>query len=210
MWNPIVLLTVGIVLSVILLIGAAVLGIDKGVLSNMGRPEYARGVITYLFAIVTIGTAAVLVLSSLTTATVNGEDKQFQQAKEVLSLLLGIFGTMVGYYFGSEASTRGGRTNAVPLAVSTLDVHPNPTQAGGKITVRGFVSGGTPPYDYGVAIGSIPADARERMNDNGWIVKELSLDCGFAGSSGFVGVTVKDASGNRIDNATSFGVTKPV
>jgi len=87
--NPVVGLTVLIVMSVVALIGAAVLGIDKGVLQNMGRRDYARGLITYLFAVVTIGAAAVLVLSALTSNGSTAEANRFENGKEILSLLLG-------------------------------------------------------------------------------------------------------------------------
>ena len=64
--NPVVLIAVLILLSVFVLIGSAIFGIDRGVLTGMSRIDFARGLITYLFAIVTIGTAVVLVVSGLT------------------------------------------------------------------------------------------------------------------------------------------------
>ena len=66
--NPVVVLAGIIVLSVLFLILCAIFGWDKGVLQNMSRTDYARGLITYLFAVVTIGTAVVLVVSALTTS----------------------------------------------------------------------------------------------------------------------------------------------
>jgi len=50
--------------SVIALIAAAVLGLDRGVLQNMANPEYARGLITFLFAVVTIGSALLLIVAN--------------------------------------------------------------------------------------------------------------------------------------------------
>src|SRR5215469_14812184 len=95
--NPVVALTIVLVLSVIALIGAAVLGLDKGVLLSMGQRDFARGLITYLFAVVTIGTAAILVLDAL-TAPVQVQypqgDQRFEHGKEILTLRLGIFGTI--------------------------------------------------------------------------------------------------------------------
>ena len=101
--NPVVLLSVLVVLSLVVLISAAVLGIDRGVLSGMARADYARGLITYIFAVVTIGIAVALVLSALTSQNpAKKTDARFQRGKEVLSLLLGVSGTIVGFYFGSE------------------------------------------------------------------------------------------------------------
>ncbi|BAV47121.1 DNA polymerase [Mesorhizobium loti] len=63
--NPIVILATLILLSLFVMIGASMLGVDHGFLSGMARPELARGLITYLFAIVTIGIAVALVLNTL-------------------------------------------------------------------------------------------------------------------------------------------------
>jgi hypothetical protein len=131
-----------IVLSVIALIGAAVLGFDRGVLNSMARPEAARGLITYLFAVVTIGTAVVLVLSALVGTNEAIDDKRFQRGKEVLALMLGLFGTIVGFYFASSAPSLGGE--AAILRLSALDVTPRVIEAGGKVTVRAVVSGVSP------------------------------------------------------------------
>jgi hypothetical protein len=50
-----------ILLAIFFLIGAAIFKLDKGeVLLSMSKVEFARGLITYLFAVVTIGTAVVL------------------------------------------------------------------------------------------------------------------------------------------------------
>jgi len=106
--NPVVVLAGIIVLSVLFLILCAIFGWDKGELQNMSRTDYARGLITYLFAVVTIGTAVVLVVSALTTSADDRHEKQFQRGKEILSLLLGVFGTIVGFCFGAEVSGSSG------------------------------------------------------------------------------------------------------
>src|SRR5262245_49760326 len=62
--NPIVVIALAILFGVFFLIGAAILGLDKGVLAKMSESAFARGLITYLFSVVTIGTAVVLVVYS--------------------------------------------------------------------------------------------------------------------------------------------------
>ena len=90
--NPVVLIAFGMVLAIVLLIGATTLGLDKGlVLTKMGQVEFARGLITYLFAVVTIGTAVVLVVSALTSDETPANERRFERGKEILSLLLGVF-----------------------------------------------------------------------------------------------------------------------
>src|SRR5215510_8659692 len=84
--NPIPFTVLLILTSVLLLIGANVIGLDSGkVLTRMGEHEFARGLITYLFAVTTIGTAVVLLLSALMGKLV--VDEAFQRGKEILALL---------------------------------------------------------------------------------------------------------------------------
>jgi uncharacterized membrane protein len=81
--NPIVLIALMILFSIFALIGSAIFGWDKGVLTGMGRIDFARGLITYLFAVVTIGTAVVLVVSALTGTEDEVHEKRFQRGKEI-------------------------------------------------------------------------------------------------------------------------------
>src|SRR5258708_10327050 len=86
--NPVTVLAGGMLLAIVLLIGASTLGLDKGlVLSKMGQVEFARGLITYLFAVVTIGTAVVLVVSALTTEETPAHERRFYRGKGNLALL---------------------------------------------------------------------------------------------------------------------------
>src|SRR5262245_18864490 len=99
--DPIVFVITMITLTTIGLIGASVLGLDYGVvLKSMGTTEFARGLITYLFAITTIGVAVSVILYALTQSGTGTDPKdiRFDRAKDVLSLLLGVFGTIVGFY----------------------------------------------------------------------------------------------------------------
>src|SRR6516162_7652171 len=203
MINPIVILVATIIVSTIALIGAAVLGIDKGVLRSMGRPDFARGLITYLFSIVTIGTAAVIVLSSLTASPGDAaQDKQFQQGKEVLSLLLGVFGTIIGYYFGAEASSRSG-IDSRDVRLSSLDVSPAAVEPEGKMMVRAVVTGGVPPYLYGVAVGEERPDTKEPVGTNSWISKEIIVRELRREKPRIVRVVVEDGSGHRVEQSAS-------
>lgn len=170
--NPIVLVVFLIVLSVILLIGAAVLGIDKGVLRNMSRSDFARGLVTYLFAIVTIGTAVVMVLSGLLGADDGATEKRFQRGKEILSLLLGVFGTIVGFYFGAEAAAPG-RSAAGDIHISAIRIEPLPGDAGGRRRLRAVVNGGTPPYVYAIEIDGTPVATNQSVAEDGWIIAEI-------------------------------------
>jgi hypothetical protein len=66
--------------------------------------EYARGFITVLFGVGTIGIALILILSAVFLTDERAKER-FDRGKEILSLLLGIFGTIVGFYYGAGTAT---------------------------------------------------------------------------------------------------------
>jgi hypothetical protein len=86
--------------------------LDKEMLDRLARPEQARGLITFLFAVATVGIALVIVLAVfLSTGGKEEVSERFQMGKDVLALLMGVFGTILGFYFGSEIAS--GRQPAV-------------------------------------------------------------------------------------------------
>ncbi|BCG71608.1 hypothetical protein MesoLj113a_27660 [Mesorhizobium sp. 113-1-2] len=195
--NPIVILATLILLSLFVMIGASMLGVDHGFLSGMARPELARGLITYLFAIVTIGIAVALVLNTLVgPAPSDANDGRFQRAKEVLSLLLGVFGTIVGYYFGAESS----KANLeAPFELSTPDLSPQPVGPAGLVTVRAVIKGGTAPLQYGVGQGTDNVEVKDLAFEGGWIVKQVQLKAPSPAEVQSIHLVVEDSSGKRID-----------
>lgn len=188
-----------LVASVVLLIGAAVLGVDKGVLSHMATAEYARGLITYLFAVVTIGTAVVLVLSALIGTADEAHDKQFQRGKEVLSLLLGVFGTIVGFYFGSANGAAGN----FPLRLSRIDLNPPAVQVGDTVTARAFVVGGTGPYQFALGLGTGKLDPTESVPESGLITKQFTMQPAQS-SDTVVHLVVEDSIGKRAEQTATL------
>jgi hypothetical protein len=195
--NPIVVLATLILLSLFVMIGASMLGVDHGFLAGMAKTDLARGLITYLFAVVTIGIAVALVLSTLVgPEPSDANDGRFQRGKEILSLLLGVFGTIVGFYFGSETA-RANREEVYQL--STLDLSPLPVGPAGMVTARAVVRGGNSPYRYGMAEGSDPVEAKELAFDGGWIVKQLQLKPVQQGQIQTIHLLVEDSTGKRLE-----------
>jgi len=167
--NPVVALAGVIVLSVLFLILCAMFGWDRGVLQNMSKTEYARGLITYLFAVVTIGTAVVLVVSALTSRADDQHKAQFERGKEVLSLLLGVFGTIVGFYFGAEVAKGAEESlRIIPIHLSSDTIAPNT-----KFKLTTVVAGGQPPYQFGVGLGQAPEEINQTVGEGGWIETEV-------------------------------------
>jgi hypothetical protein len=168
--NPVVALAGIIVLSVLFLIFCAIFGLDKGVLQNMSKTDYARGLITYLVAVVTIGTAVVLVVSALTSGADDRHKEQFQRGKEVLSLLLGVFGTIVGFYFGAEVAKGAEESlRIIPIHLSSDTVAPNT-----KFKLTTVVAGGQPPVQIGGGLGQAPRKTTSPVGEGGWIETEIT------------------------------------
>lgn len=203
--NPVVMIAVMILISIFVLIGAAIVGFDKGVLSGMSNIGFARGLITYLFAVVTIGTAVVLVVSALTGTESDAHEKRFQRGKEILSLLLGVFGTIVGFYFGSEIAQKAG---AMGTALQLAPIHLNlqATIPGGEVSLQTYVSGGKPPYTYGVGFGGDAIDPLERVESTGWIQKTVTVPKVSSEQAITVHVLVIDVEGNKADQSAPLAV----
>jgi uncharacterized membrane protein len=167
--QPVPLASLTILLAVVLLIAATVLGWDKGnVLQNLQNGLYARGLITYLFAVGTIGGVVILILAALTGAGGEHDKENFARAKEILSLLLGIFGTIIGFYFGSIKSEQEGPVGSagpVQVLIPTF----TDTVAGSSIPLTAFIRGGAPPYLYGIGLDEKSASSPERTSVDGWI-----------------------------------------
>jgi hypothetical protein len=169
--NPIVVIAISIQFAVFVLIGSAIFGFDRGhVLTTMSQISFARGLITYLFTTVTVSTAVVLIVSALTTGGDEVHDKQYQRGKEVLSLLLGVFGTIVGFYFGSEV----GAKNERPLEIAPLRLGKTEVLAGEQFTLMTIVGGGRGPYRFGISVGDGLPQATETTDGAGWITKDVA------------------------------------
>jgi len=194
--NPIPLTGFIILISVIILIGTSLFGLDKGkILDKLSDIQYARGLITYLFAIVTIGVLIILILSALLG---EGDAKErFGQAKEILSLLIGIFGTIIGFYFGSQIAV-GQKAPEESIKIITPLI-PDTLASGGKTTLITHVIGGKPPYHYSIGVGISSVSTYDK-NTQGWIREEVDVPRVNRDSTTTVNINVKDENG---DTATS-------
>jgi hypothetical protein len=202
--QPIPLFALVILGSVIVLIGANLMGWDRGgVLDKLKDGEYARGLITYLFAVGTIGAVVILILAALTGSGATEErDARFDKAKEIFSLLIGIFGTIIGFYFGSiKAEEDAGRTDvavAAPLVPDTVT-------AGQPVSVISNASGGSPPYLYSVGF-DVAAGAGFVKRSQGWIREELPAPAVGKDSAVNVYVHVEDMAGDSVTSVQALVV----
>ncbi|OBP16583.1 hypothetical protein A5320_04085 [Rheinheimera sp. SA_1] len=140
-----------------------------GILFAVLRPDFlfllqntaiTRGFITFLVAFVTVSIAIILAVWVLITNSDIEELKvKFSSAKDILATLVGILGTILGFYFGSLDST-------VPSKITMSEVQFINRQA------IVFSSGGTAPYRYTVTIAGGVTKA-VRISNDGWLFEAV-------------------------------------
>jgi hypothetical protein len=149
-----VLGALGIGLSVAIVLG---LFLPSSIVRELGSPDLARGVITFIFSVGTIGIALLLAVGALVG---QHSIEEFGKAKEVLTVLIGVFGTILGFYFGTAAG--GGQkldVAEIKFADKQLITH---------------ISGGTRPYRYSITSGEKDfTPINSRVSDDGWIIETL-------------------------------------
>lgn len=159
-WQSIVL---GLILGGIL--AALYVGLyqtDGRFLNSLRETEVSRGLITFVVAVTTVSIALVLavyVMASNEKAEVLKE--RFSYAKDVLATLVGILGTILGFYFGTTVNTQ---TDGIQVA--------EPQIRGTQLLVH--VAGGTPPYRYTVLLPGVEqSKATSKVSKDGWIFEQL-------------------------------------
>jgi hypothetical protein len=128
----------------ILLVGYIVT-YGQGFLTKLADKEVARGLITFLIAITTVGVAIILAISTLVLTEGDAGDKRFDRGKQVLSILIGVLGTIVGFYFGSAVE----RERPPPLAIATTTLSPGQINTAYPPTTL-QATGGVPPLKWSV------------------------------------------------------------
>jgi hypothetical protein len=154
-------LTVGaIALLSIGIVGLLVFGLfAKGsIVRELASVDYARGVITFIFAVGTMGIALLLTLGALLGSHTLDV---FAKAKEVLTVLIGVFGTILGFYFGTAS---GGAQKLDIAEIRLTDKQ-----------LMTHVAGGTPPYRYSITSSEKDfTPVTDQISKDGWIVQPLS------------------------------------
>ena len=74
-------------------------------IKNLGG-DSTRGVLAFLFGITTVGIVIMVVVAVFFEARETTLDDRFQRGKDILTILIGLLGAILGYYFGQAAGTK--------------------------------------------------------------------------------------------------------
>jgi len=122
---------------------------------KLSEPSTARGVIMLLISASAIGLAFLLVYQGILSAT---SDEQFRRGREIFTGMMGVLGTIVGFYFGS-ADRAAQKLELAEVKIINNQVVTN-------------VSGGTKPYNYTLTFGDGPP-IKGQSGENGWIIESF-------------------------------------
>ncbi len=174
------------------IVGLLVWGLfaKNSIVRELASVDYARGVITFIFAVGTIGIALLLTLGALLGSHTLDV---FAKAKEVLTVLIGVFGTILGFYFGTSTGEASHK-----LSISSPAIE---ASADGKtLTMLAYVSGGDSPFIYDInfdknALPSIQAKA----SADGWIREVIDATKIEASPLGYT-ISVTDAHKKSVEH----------
>lgn len=164
--NPttwIAILVLGLLILVVLILFSG----TRPIADELPNLEFARGVITLVFVLFTIGFAAIVLTYGLFFSEVDKEDRRFTRGREVLGLFIGIVGTIVGFYFGSAEK---------PSAKFDVAVQALRQPASKAVVVSAHAVGGTPPYRFTVLVGSKKVTDPPVKSDDGWLSRTFDAN----------------------------------
>jgi hypothetical protein len=151
--------------------------LDKTLLQLLADTETARGLITFLVAVSTVAIAVILVVYlAYSSAEVQVVKDRFAFSKEVLTSLIGILGTIIGFYFGASQDQTHGHGMPTSLTLAKLDI--TPPQPGKDGAVQATLSGGQSPYSYEIRL-TQDTKTIKKFDDqapNGTISQPIKLD----------------------------------
>jgi len=194
---------VGIGFAYFLVNGA--IGSNGENLEKLKDIEIARGLITYLVAVATVAIATIMAMAAILSGG-KDLDKRFAMGKEVLTLLIGVLGTIIGFYYGKTATTAPvSPPAAIQIAPATLT--PEHPLAGSSFKLSTTLTGGAAPYTYSIKFDSGEITPVEKQlpepqtSVDGRIEREFTVPKGATpgGTVGFV-IEGKDKNGTQFSN----------
>jgi hypothetical protein len=117
---------------------------------DFSNTNSARGMITFVVSVVTVGIALILVMGAAFMSGSKDLDKRFAFGKEVFTVLVGVLGTVMGFYYGQAAATGAGNVPGQTIQIAEAKVDPPTPIINKEFTLTANITGGTAPYKYTV------------------------------------------------------------
>lgn len=176
---------------------------------NLADTNAARGMITYVVAVTTVAIAFLLVMSAALLSGSKDLDRRFAFGKEVFTVLVGVLGTIMGFYYGQAAAAKTEPT----IQVLATELKPTSPQVGANFTLTGTITGGEKPYKYIVEFDN-PAAVKNSLTTltesaDGKISQTFTVadDPKLAGQS--VGYQIKVTDKNGLTGTSGKGAFTP-
>ncbi|QDT50529.1 hypothetical protein Pan258_46080 [Symmachiella dynata] len=167
--------------------------INNSLLTKLSDIATARGLITFLITVITVTIALILSLSTIVSDSPD-RAQRFLNGKDLLFALIGILGTIVGFYFGQSLNESG------VLAIAPAFISNENSKAGDTIDVVTVVSGGKAPYAYSLSF--TPSDVikdiqTRKSSGNGVISARIIAPKIETKTSIFFTITITDDNGKN-------------
>jgi hypothetical protein len=135
-------------------------------IDKLASPGSARGLITFLFSFITISVILIVIIALLWMDKDEDLDNRFTKAKDIIAILVGILGTIVGFYFGSNPTGPPTAGVTQPAAVSSTNAPIAARPGAASPTGAGAPAGATNMGSLGVSPGT-PQEASPMPNAAG-------------------------------------------
>jgi hypothetical protein len=185
---------------------------DEEFFYSIAGINQARGFITFLFALSTMG-VILLIAASVFWLPPEELDRRFPPAKDLLTVIIGVLGTILGFYFGSivEGENRERALNIANIGVSSPVAQPSST-----VKISATILGGEPPYTYSIrftdpigAANTSTMAVESETSDTGAVVKDVVIPPDVSKPTGITFTMIANDAQGAQAHASSATVVAP-
>jgi hypothetical protein len=161
--------------------------------SSLAQVDQARGLITFLVA---ISAVAVILLTAINIFWAGNAEfnVRFTAAKDLVTIVMGLLGTILGFYFGSFNQDK-----ILTLAVDS-PANYSVVTSGAKVDVSATAKSGTAPYRFDILVidpegNPVAKGAQDKQSENGTIRETVDAPTTTAAKKYSIVLLLRDAKG---------------